>query len=75
MATIRRYQTSAGEQWEVRYRQPNGITSRKRGFATKRAAEDWDANNKVAINTGAYVAPSKGRAKVGDLATDRKSVV
>lgn len=69
MATIRRYQTSAGEQWEVRYRQPNGITSRKRGFATKRAAEDWDANNKVAINTGAYVAPSKGRAKVGDLAT------
>jgi integrase len=68
MATIRRYPTAAGERWEVRYRQPNGITSRKRGFTTKRAAEDWDANNKVSINSGSYVAPSKGRAKVGDLA-------
>lgn len=68
MATIKRYQTAAGERWEVRYRQPNGITSRKRGFTTKRAAEDWDANNKVAINSGSYVAPSKGRCKVGDLA-------
>ena len=68
MATIKRYQTAAGERWEVRYRQPNGNTSRKRGFTTKRAAEDWDANNTVSINSGSYVAPSKGRVKVGDLA-------
>ncbi|PND54439.1 site-specific integrase [Mycobacterium sp. ENV421] len=68
MATIKRYQTATGERWEVRYRQPNGNTSRKRGFTTKRAAEDWDANNKVAINSGAYIPPSKGRVKVGDLA-------
>ncbi|QZT56735.1 site-specific integrase [Mycolicibacterium austroafricanum] len=68
MATIKRYPTAAGERWEVRYRQPNGSTSRKRGFTTKRAAEDWDANNKVAINSGSYIAPSKGRATVGDLA-------
>lgn len=32
MATVRRYRTTQGELWEVRYRQPNGITSRKRGF-------------------------------------------
>ncbi|GAB5896083.1 site-specific integrase [Mycolicibacterium mageritense] len=69
MATIKRYQTAGGERWEVRYRQPNGITSRKRGFATKKAAEDWDADTKVAINAGSYVSPSKGRVKVGDLAT------
>lgn len=68
MATIKRYQTAGGERWEVRYRQPNGNTSRKRGFTTKRAAEDWDANNKVAINTGSYVAPSRGRVTVGHLA-------
>lgn len=68
MATIKRYPTAAGERWEVRYRQPNGITSRKRGFTTKKAAEDWDANNKVAINKGQYVAPSMGQATVGDLA-------
>lgn len=70
MATISRYQTATGERWEVRYRQPNGATSRKRGFTTKRDAVDWDADNKVAINKGSYVAPSKGRAKVGDLAQD-----
>lgn len=68
MATIKRYPTASGDRWEVRYRQPNGNTSRKRGFATKRAAEDWDANNKVSINSGSYVAPSKGRATIGDLA-------
>lgn len=75
MATIKRYSTAGGERWEVRYRQPNGSTSRKRGFVTKRAAEDWDASNKVSINRGEYVAPSKGRAKIGDLAPawlDRK---
>jgi integrase len=68
MATPKRYQTKAGERWEVRYRQPNGATSRKRGFTTKRAAEDWDANNRVAINKGDFVAPSRGKAKIGDLA-------
>ena len=68
MAAPRRYQTASGERWEVRYRQPNGATSRKRGFPTKRAAEDWAANTLVAINTGTYVAPAKGRVKVGDLA-------
>lgn len=68
MATIKRYATASGERWEVRYRQPNGATSRKRGFRTKRSAEDWDASNKVALNKGDYVAPSKGRVQVGDLA-------
>lgn len=68
MATIRRYRIAAGDRWEVRYRQPNGVTSRKRGFTTKKRAEDWDANNTVSLNKGDYVAPSRGRAKVGDLA-------
>lgn len=75
MATIKRYPTAAGDLWEVRYRQPNGITSRKRGFVTKKAAEDWDANNRVAINKGEFVAPSRGRVTVADLAQgwlDRK---
>jgi integrase len=70
MATIKRYPTAQGEMWEVRYRQPNGATSRKRGFATKRAAEDWDADNRSKMNRGDFVAPSKGRAKVGDLAPE-----
>ncbi|KQH76247.1 hypothetical protein AO501_09545 [Mycobacterium gordonae] len=67
MATVRRYKTASGERWEVRYRQPNGITSRKRGFATKASAESWEARNKVSIDVGDFVQPSKGRARVGDL--------
>lgn len=68
MATIKRYAVAGGERWEVRYRQPNGVTSRKRGFTTKAAAESWEARNKVSLDTGDYVPPSKGRARVGDLA-------
>lgn len=68
MATVKRYTTKGGDVlWEVRYRQPNGATSRKRGFTTKKSAEDWDANNKVAIQRGDYVQPSTGRVKVSDL--------
>lgn len=67
MATVRRYKTASGERWEVRYRQPNGITSRKRGFTTKASAESWEARNKVSIDVGDFVQPSKGRARVGDL--------
>ena len=68
MATIKRYKTASGERWEVRYRQPNGGTSRKRGFSTKAAAESWEAKNKVSLDSGDYVAPSRGRVTVGDLA-------
>ncbi len=64
MATIKRYQTAAGELWEVRYRQPNGITSRKRGFTTKRDASVWVETSKA---EGAYVSPARGRVTVGDL--------
>jgi integrase len=68
MATIKRYATATGTRWEVRYRTPEGATSRKRGFTTKKAAEDWDANNKVSIQKGDYVAPTRGRVTVGELA-------
>lgn len=68
MAKTKRYQTAKSERWEVRYRKPDGGTTRKRGFLTKAAAESWEASNKVSLDSGAYVAPAKGRIKVGDLA-------
>lgn len=68
MATIKRYQTASGERWEVRYRQPNGITSRKRGFTTKRDASAWAAKAEASKAEGAFVSPSRGRVIVGDLA-------
>lgn len=70
MATIKRYATAGGERWEVRYRQPNGITSRKRGFTRKADAEDWAADARSKMNKGDFIAPSRGRVTVGDLAPD-----
>ena len=67
MATIKRYATAAGERWEVRYRQPNGITSRKRGFTTKRDASVWASKVETSKAEGAYVSPARGRVTVGDL--------
>ena len=67
MATIKRYQTAAGELWEVRYRQPNGITSRKRGFTTKRDASMWASKVETSKAEGAYVSPTRGRVTVRDL--------
>ena len=67
MATIKRYQTAAGERWEVRYRQPNGITSRKRGFTTKRDASMWASKVETTKAEGAFVSPARGRVTVADL--------
>ncbi len=67
MATIKRYQTAAGERWEVRYRQPNGVTSRKRGFSRKCDASVWASKVETSEAEGAYVSPARGRVTVGDL--------
>lgn len=67
MATIKRYSTAAGELWEVRYRQPSGITSRKRGFTTKRDASAWASKVENSKAEGGYVSPARGRVTVGDL--------
>lgn len=67
MATISRYQTATGERWEVRYRKPDGNTSRKRGFTTKRDASAWATRLESSKAEGAYVSPARGRTTVGDL--------
>ena len=68
MATVKRYTTKSGEVlWEVRYRTPERGTTRKRGFKTKRAAEDHATGVENDKLTGAYVAPSKARTTVGEL--------
>lgn len=68
MATISKYQTASGATlYRVRYRTPDRGQTDKRGFKTKRAAEDWAASNEVAKARGEYVAPSLGRVTVGEL--------
>ncbi|QDQ98115.1 site-specific integrase [Tomitella fengzijianii] len=68
MATISSYTTKAGLRYRVRYRTPDRRQTDKRGFRTKRQAEDFAATVEVAKLTGEYVDPKAGRATVGELA-------
>ena len=68
MATIHEYQTSTGgTKYEVRYRTPDRRTTRKRGFASKRQANDWAAEVEVGKRSGTYVSPSAGKITIGEL--------
>lgn len=68
MATVSSYDTASGRRWEVRYRTPERRTTRKRGFTSKRQAQDFAATVEVEKMTGSYVAPSAGRILFGEVA-------
>lgn len=69
MATIEHYETKNGTTlYAVRYRKPDNRQTMKRGFTTKRVAEQWANKIEVDKSTGAYIAPSLGRITVGELA-------
>ena len=68
MATIEKYQTTSGATlYRVRYRTPDNRQTDKRGFNTKRDAEQFAATVEVAKLRGEYVAPSVGKTTVGEL--------
>ena len=68
MATIEAYETKAGKRYRVRYRTPDRRSTDKRGFTSKRAAEDWAAANTVAMNTGTWRPPAAGKITVNEAA-------
>ena len=68
MATIELYDTAAGKRYQVRYRTPQRTQTKKRGFKTKRDAQEFAATVEVEKMTGSYVAPSLGMITVGELA-------
>lgn len=71
MATIEKYQNASGAtRYMVRYRQPNNVPTKKRGFTTKPAAEAYAATVEVEKLRGEYIAPTLGRITVGELAGD-----
>jgi site-specific recombinase XerD len=68
MATIERYETRSGATlYRVRYRTPDRRQTDKRGFRTKRDAEQFAATVEVSKLRGEYVAPSHARVTVGEL--------
>ncbi|MDF3309894.1 tyrosine-type recombinase/integrase [Rhodococcus sp. T2V] len=68
MATIESYDTKAGKRYRVRYRTPDRKQTDKRGFTTKRAAQDFAATVEVEKLTGSYIPPSAGRVAFGECA-------
>jgi integrase len=70
VAQVVPYQTAQGKRYRVRYRTPDRRQTDKRGFKTKREAQAWADEVEVNKRRGEYVAPSLGRARVGELATD-----
>ena len=71
MATTSKYQTASGATlYRVRYRTPGRGQTDKRGFKTKRDAQQWANNVEVSKLTGNYIAPSLGRITVDELSAD-----
>ncbi|MGP5247752.1 tyrosine-type recombinase/integrase [Corynebacterium flavescens] len=69
MATISAYTTSSGQKrYRVRYRTPDRRQTDKRGFTSKRQAQDWLAENTVKLNTGEWRPATAGRVTVAELA-------
>lgn len=67
MPSPKRYDTADGTRWEIRFRTPDHTQTRKRGFKTKRAAEDYAASVSTSMQRGAFVPISAGKTTVAKL--------
>ncbi|GAA2751196.1 site-specific integrase [Amnibacterium kyonggiense] len=70
MGSVESYATSAGKRYRVRYRTPDRRDTQKRGFRTKREAEDYLASVEVAKMRGEWVDASRSRITVGEWAQE-----
>lgn len=67
MGSIQSYSTKDGKRYLVRYKKPDRTHGAKRGFRTKRDAEEFLASVTVAIRQQQYVDPSDARITIGEL--------
>ena len=70
MGSIELYETAAGRRYRVRYRKPDRSRTQKRGFRTKRDAEQYLATQEVAQMRGEWVDPRRSRVDVSIVAAD-----
>lgn len=70
MGSIDAYESAKGRRYRVRWRDPEHQQREKRGFRTKREAEQYAATVEVAMMRGTYFEPSQSRVTVGELAID-----
>ncbi|WP_345752587.1 site-specific integrase [Microbacterium rhizophilus] len=68
MASVHAYQTAKGRRYYVNYYKPDRRQTSKRGFRTKREAEEFAAAVSVALAQNQYIDPVDSRATVATLA-------
>ena len=68
MGSISSYETTVGKRYRVRYRKPDHSQTDKRGFRTKREAEDFLSSIEVSKLRGEWVDPTRSRITVGEWA-------
>ncbi|MTD15440.1 tyrosine-type recombinase/integrase [Nakamurella sp. YIM 132087] len=71
MATVESYRTRLGDKrYRVRYRTPDRKQTDRRGFKTKRAAEEFASSVEVSKLRGEYIRPKDTRATIGVLGVE-----
>lgn len=68
MGSIYPYSTKEGKRYLVRYIKPDQRQGAKRGFRTKRDAEEFLASVSVSITQNQYVDPSDAKVTISELA-------
>jgi integrase len=68
MGTVESYGTDAGRRWRIRCRTPDHRQTSKRGFRTKRDAEEYLAGVEVSKMRGDWVDPTRARLDVAQWA-------
>lgn len=68
MGSVTPYDTADGRRYRVRYRKPDNSQTDKRGFKTKREAEDYLASVQVSKLRGEWVDPTRSRVTIAEWA-------
>ena len=67
MGSIEPYETAKGRRYRVRYRKPDHSQGAKRGFSTKREAEQWMRQVETSKDRGEFIDVAETRATIGSL--------
>lgn len=70
MGSVESYETARGRRYRVRYRRPDRTQTTKRGFSTKREADNYLATVEVSKMRGEWLDPSRSKVSVADVAVE-----
>lgn len=68
MGSVESYESKSGRRYRVRYRRPDNKQTDKRGFRTKREAENFLATVETSKLRGEWVDPTRSRVRLSDVA-------